>query len=415
VILAPRLQELLDQDTDLADLCHSPEQLKDEEQAKDFLTHLKSKDYLVSRRDLTAIFGKNGEYLNQLLGETGYQPLEFSTGEELEEAIGSTSFLVDHWLPRGHVTAIVSSPGVGKTYVALEVVRLITTKQSTWFDGETPINAPNHVVIWCEAEGFQGGLRDRIQRLEIPRRQIIFPFKNPLDDFRLERHLGQLEDVIDYHEPDLVTIDSLRGSHGKEEKGSTGMQKIMSKLVSLAKNFNIAVLICHHTNKPAHGQPDLVTTNRVRGSGAIAANCRMIWGLERPDSEDETIRLKVVKSNLTSFPESLGLIITDRGVEWTEAPISDEEYAGEHRKKSKKEQAADWLQEFLKDGPKPSKEVESKGKEAGHSLATLRRASSRPNFVKFQSEDNGRRCWMRALADAQPSPSNKDEQVNICE
>jgi len=193
------------------------------------------------------------------------------------------------------------------------VVRLITTKQSTWFDGETPINAPNHVVIWCEAEGFQGGLRDRIKQLGIPPRQIIFPFKNPLDDFRLERHLGQLEDVIDYHEPDLVTIDSLRGSHGKEEKDSTGMQKIMSDLVSLAKDFNIAVLICHHTNKPAPGQPDLVTTNRVRGSGAIAANCRMIWGLEQPDPKDETVRLKVVKSNLASFPKPLGLIITDRG------------------------------------------------------------------------------------------------------
>jgi len=110
VELSTKVQKLLGQDTHLADLC---EQLKDEEQAKEFLTHLKSKEYLVSRRELTAIFGKNGEYLNQLLGETGYQPVDFSTGEELEKAIGSTSFLVDHWLPRGHVTAIVSSPGVG--------------------------------------------------------------------------------------------------------------------------------------------------------------------------------------------------------------------------------------------------------------------------------------------------------------
>ena len=367
----------------------------------------------MSRRELTAIFGKNGEYLNQLLGETGYQPVDFSTAVELGQAIESTSFIAEGWLPRGHVTALVSSPGLGKSYLALGVVKIITTSQEKWFDEKISVKVNSKVVIWCEAEGFQAGLKDRIKKLGIPPESIILPFNDPLVDFKLEQHLENLKRAIAYHKPDLVVIDSLRGSHGREENDSKAMQSVMSRLVSLAKEFDVAVLVTHHTNKPAPGQPDLVDLHRVRGSTDITANCRMIWGMERPDPKDETIRLKVVKSNLASFPESLGLIITGCGVEWTEAPISDEEYAGEHRRKSKEEQAADWLQEFLKDGPKPSKEVQSKGKEAGHSWATLKRASSRPNFInKFQSEDNGRRCGRWALADAHSPQSNKDEQVN---
>ncbi len=405
-----QLQDLLEHDCELATLWKSKQKLKDEEQAKKLLTHLKSKEYLVSRHDLTAIFGKNGGYLSRLLEETSYQPLQCSTGEELELAIKSTSFIANQWLPRGHVTALVSTPGLGKTYVALEVARILTTEQPTWFDRVTPVDAKSRFVVWCEAEGFQAGLKERIEQLEIPPERIILPFEDPLVDFRLELHFVDLQDAVAYYEPDLVVIDSLRAAHGKQEKGSKDMQEIMSKLVTVAKQFNVAVIINHHTNKPAPGQKDLVDINRVRGSSVIAANCRMIWGLERPDPKDKTVCLKVVKSNLASFPKPLGLIITDGGVEWTEAPISDEEYAGEHRRKNKEELAADWLTEFLKDGPKPSKEVQSEGEEAGHSWATLRRASK--GLVNNLSRDKDHKYWRWTLADAHSSQSNRDERVN---
>ena len=223
-MLPIRFQELLTEDPDLNELYGSLRDLKDPDQAKQLLTHLEAEDHIVSRQDLTVIFGKNGEYLSQLLEDSKYKPLVSSTGKELEEAIEPTSFIVDRWLPQGHVTALVSTPGLGKTFVALEVVKLITTKEKTWFDGKTSVNSPSDLVIWCEAEGFQGGLRDRIEQLEIPLSQIIFPFDDPLEDFRLEKHADQLEEAVYYHEPALVIIDSLRGSHEKEEKGSKEMQ-----------------------------------------------------------------------------------------------------------------------------------------------------------------------------------------------
>jgi len=379
---------------------------------KKVLLDFTSNDYVFTRHDLEAILGKEGDELEQLLKDTGYQPLECSTGKDLDQAIESTTFIAEGWLPRGHVTALVSSPGLGKSYLALEVTKILTTGQKKWFDKGVSVKANSKVVIWCEAEGFQAGLKDRIKQLGIPPERIIFPFKDPLVDFKLDQHLTNLKRVITYHNPDLVVIDSLRGSHRKEEKDSKDMQEIMSKLVTLAKQFNIAIIIIHHTNKPTHGQPDFVDINRVRGSGAIAAQCRMIWGLEKPYPEHETVRLKVVKSNLCQFPKPLGLTITDEGIEWTDAPVTVEECNREMARQTKEDAAADWLKDYLKSGPKPAEEVKKEAEKAEHSYATLRRASERPGFITKLPPDKDHNYWRWELSDAHSPRSNKDEQVN---
>jgi len=407
--LPERFTKVLDQDEALAKICQSRK--VNAKANKRLLSHFKSNDYVFTRNDLKAILGKENDELEQLLKKTGYQPLECSTGKDLDQAIESTSFIAEDWLPRGHVTAIVSSPGLGKSYLALAVVKIITTGQAKWFDEGISVKAKSKTVIWCEAEGFQAGLKDRIEQLGIPTESIIFPFKNPLVDFNLDQHLTDLKRVVAYYKPDLVVIDSLRGSHGREENDSKAMQSVMSKLVSLAKEFDVAVLVTHHTNKPPPGQPDLVDLYRVRGSTAITANCRMIWGLDRPDPKDKTVCLKVVKSNLSPFPEYLGLIITDEGIEWVDAPLGFAGFDQESPKKTRVDQAAEWLAGYLKDGPRPAEEVKKRAKEAGYADATLRRASERPGLIRRLPADTDHKFWRWEL-DAHSPQSNKDEQVN---
>ena len=211
----PRFRKFLEQDEVFRLL-----QTAGSESLKKLLSHFQSKNYVFTRSDLEIILKKEGDELDQLLKSGGYKPLEFSTGEDLDQAIESTTFIVPGWLPRGHLTAIVSSPGLGKTYIALAVAKIITTGQEKWIDGDTSVTVNSKKVIWCEAEGFQAGLKDRIKQLEIPPNEIILPFKDPLQDFRLEWHLDNLSDAVAYHDPDLVIIDSLRGSHRKARAGA---------------------------------------------------------------------------------------------------------------------------------------------------------------------------------------------------
>ena len=164
------------------------------------------------------------EYLEKLLHKTGYRPVTFSTGLELNKAIEETSWICKPYFPRGHITMLASSPGIGKTYVALDVVKRITNPEATWFDGE-PLEIPeesSRKIIWCECEGFQGGIKERLKTFSIDPESVIFPFEDPLRDFRLDQSEDreQLAKVIQYHEPVAIFVDSLRGSHRKEEKSS---------------------------------------------------------------------------------------------------------------------------------------------------------------------------------------------------
>ena len=203
-VLPERFNKLLQEDQTLDALWQSRN--GNQEDDEKILSHLHTTNRVFTHSDLRAILGPKAN-LEQLLEKTSFKPLECSTGEDLEQAIESTSFIAEGWLPRGHVTALVSSPGLGKSYLALEVTKILTTGQEKWFDEGISVKVNSKVVIWCEAEGFQAGLKDRIKQLGIPPESIILPFNDPLADFKLEQHLKNLKRTIAYHNPDLVFIE----------------------------------------------------------------------------------------------------------------------------------------------------------------------------------------------------------------
>jgi hypothetical protein len=82
-----QFERLIEQDGKLAELAKAT--LSEPEHAKKLITHLQSEGQTLSRNDLKDVLGKNGGYLDRILKETAYQPLECSTGVDLNQAIGS--------------------------------------------------------------------------------------------------------------------------------------------------------------------------------------------------------------------------------------------------------------------------------------------------------------------------------------
>ncbi len=60
----------------------------------------------------------------------------YSTGEDLHKAIKSIEFINEPWLPKGLVTLLIASPGLGKSKLALDVTSRILTPALCWFDGK---------------------------------------------------------------------------------------------------------------------------------------------------------------------------------------------------------------------------------------------------------------------------------------
>jgi len=313
----------------------------------------------------------------------------FSTAEDLDKSIESIEFINEPWLPRGLVTLLIASPGLGKSKLALDVTSRILNPAVGWFDGKA-LEVPQMTkVLWLETEAFHAGLKERINTLGIPKDRVIFPFKNPLEDVRLDddRYRAQIETVIRVVKPTLVVVDSLRGSHGKDENDSRDMTKILSFLSRLARDYNIAVLVIHHVRKPTPGGPDVISLNRQRGSSATAYLARTVWALERPNPTSTALRLRVIKSNVARIPDPVGLKTTDRGIEWTK------EVPEQPPRKTKVDEAMEFLQEALMSGPRPSKELDEEAEQEGISQQTLRRAAKRLGVKKTKRPKDGRWEW----------------------
>ena len=326
------------------------------------------------------------DYLERLVSHVGCRSLRYSTAFDLDQTIGKTQWVAEKWIAQGLLTLLVSAPGLGKTRICADVSKRIITPSLGWFSSLPLKLESGSSVVWCDTEAFQGGLRDIIEDFGIPKERIIFPFDDTLREVRLDNDadLQRLERVIEAVTPGLLVVDSLRGSHSREENASGEMQKTLSKLAKMVQRFNMCSLVTHHSNKPFPGEPSVIDSiDRIRGSSAIAANFRAVWALDQPDPDSDQLRLHIIKNNLAPKANPLGLRIAKTGIEWSgEAPQRS-------KKKTQEDEAREFLIEKLKDGsPKRVKELQEEAEQEGISISTLRRAAKPLNMVKTKKADH---------------------------
>src|SRR5262249_48435239 len=95
--------------------------------------------------------------------------------------------------------------------------------------------------------------------------------------------LGRLRDLIREREPVMLIADPLAELHTADENDNTGLRAVVAEFRALATEFNIAVVLIHHTRKGAlsPGDPD-----NARGASAIIGAARAVLTL-CPMSEDD--------------------------------------------------------------------------------------------------------------------------------
>lgn len=317
----------------------------------------------------------------------------FSTAAELKKVVKAAKFYKRPWLARGVVTLLISTPGYGKSFIAADVSRRLLCPGVGWFDGEPVSVERAGPVIWCDTEAGQAILSERIETLKIPLDRFLLPFRDPLQEVRLDNDddLCQLEALVKTAQPVLVVVDSLRGSH-KQEENDSRMQGILHSLARIAEAHNVAVLVIHHTNKPVPGEPDIIdSVNRSRGSSAIAAQSRIVWALDQPDPQSDWLRLHIIKNNLGRTGCAIGVRAIEQGVEWRNPPPQ------KPHKPTRLEEAMEFLLQTLGDGiRRPMKEVEKTAGLDGIATMTLRRAAKQLK-VERTPPDKDHNYWMWSM------------------
>ncbi len=309
-------------------------------------------------------------------------------------------FLWPGRIPLGKLTILAGDPGLGKSFVTLDIAARVSTGTS-WPDSPRDSNPRGDVVLLSAEDDIADTIRPRLDAAGADVTKIVAvqgvehrggeAGKRIDRSFSLESDLGVLEQTI-REAPDcrLVVIDPVTAFLGKTDSHRNAeVRGLLAPLSELAARYQVAVLAVTHLNKSYGGK----ALYRAMGSLAFIAAARAGW-LVTADKDDSERRFMLpVKSNLVREPTGVAYRIESREqgaigdvgvIAWEPEPITmsaDDVLAAELDRKgdgrTAVDEAAEWLRDVLAAGSVPVSRVKVEAEGAGLSWSTIRRAKTK--------------------------------------
>jgi putative DNA primase/helicase len=312
-------------------------------------------------------------------------------------------------LPIGKLTILAGEPGLGKSQFTCAVAAAVTN------GGPLPCDegsAPSGSVIILSAEDdAEDTIRPRLDAAgaDTDRVMIVAAVQdrdgNGRRSFNLQGDLALLEKLVQrMGDVLLVIIDPVSSYLGKVDSHKNAeLRAVLEPVGEMAARLGVAVLAVTHLNKSGGGSAN----NRFIGSIAFVAAARAAFIIARdPDDKDRRLMIPT-KNNLGPEGQGLafriGLIDIGKGILapmilWEgSVSVSAEEVLNSNSRKSdspsRQSGAEDFLREILREGPLPTRQVQSEAKQAGMAWATVRRAKDTLAVVATKTALDGGWVW----------------------
>lgn len=319
-------------------------------------------------------------------------------------------------LARGKLTVLVGEPGVGKSFLTLDVAARFS-RGAAWPDGG---RAPLGDVILLSAEdGVADTIRPRLDALEgDPARVAVLTAVRNADGiergFCLTADLPALEDALDRTRGALVVIDPLSAYLGdRDSYKDAEVRALLAPVAALAERKGVAILAVMHPGKDSQRR----AIHRALGAVAFVAAARIVLAAGK-DRDDEARRLLApVKANLSAPAATLAYRIagTPARLEWEAGAVEgvtadDVLGTGLPENRDERRDADELLRTLLRDGEVKSQEVYRAAEAYGISRRGLWAAKRRLGVRAHHDGQPGRAgCWYWAMAESEASKSTADE------
>jgi hypothetical protein len=308
-------------------------------------------------------------------------------------------------LALGHLAILEGDPGLGKSFLALDLCARLSTGRP-WPDG-SPAPPPASSVYLNGEDSDEATLGPRLQALGADLSRV----------FLLEREAGELastlslpdqtdalEEVVARTQARLLVIDPVMHflSSGADLCTQAGLRRALDPLAALARRCACVVLLLRHLTK-TEGRRAL-----YRGLGAISllGTCRSAWLVAREADGPARRVLAQVKNNLAPPQPSLAFEVTQPeggapALNWlgpVEA-VADDLVGGPRRRGPepvKRRSAIAFLTDVLAGGPLAVRAIWERALKEGLGSKTVRDAKRDLGIRTVMVVEDGRRVhyWL---------------------
>lgn len=313
----------------------------------------------------------------------------------------SVSFLWLPYIPIGKLTFLEGDPSVGKTFLALQLAALISKGAPLpGADGKPDQHSEPGQVLYMSAEdGLADTLRPRLDKMQadINKIHVLTGWKTEAGGAGLItlKDVLIIEQALEQVRPVLLVIDPIQGylGAGVDMHRANEVRPVLSSLSILGEKYGAAMLCIRHLSKQSNKAI-------YRGMGSIdftAAARSIILAGQDPENPDKR-GLFHLKSSLAEAGPAIGYSITNDGFFWTglsdltvNAVLKAESQSDDDR--SAIDEAVEFLEAVLTDGPVSCLQVSAEADELGISKRTLERAKVKLGIKSIR--EGGQWSWMK--------------------
>ena len=333
----------------------------------------------------------------------------------------------DH-IPIGALTVIAGPPGVGKSFVTLDIAARVTTGRPFFGQDKAIHECGDVLCIACE-DDFASVMRKRAREAGVdlsrfhPVEGVVRELHGPMEFLTLDRDLVWIRRTLERQRAEgrpirLMIIDPLVAFLGAVDAHKDAeIYGLLMPMADLASKFDVAVILVQHIRKSSGSGIGL---HRISGGQAFGAACRAAWIIGR-DPDDRSLRaMAPEKSSFASDRCSLTFRIgpDERGrvcVLWddSQADVTADDMFEQPQRRGprpeQREEAIEWLRERLAAAAEPSTEVYAAARSDGISERTLRRAIKDLGVRSYKTAHHDR---TRTMLQLDTADSSKDESAN---
>ena len=312
-------------------------------------------------------------------------------------------------IPMGMLTLIQGDPGLGKSFLTLDMAARVSTG-GTWPGNGVPDNrAPRGSVVLLTAEDhLSQTVRPRLDAMGADTSKIIAlqgmrrkdeENRQYVDSFNLKTDLEALEQAVrSKNDTKLVIIDPLSAYLGGKVDAyrDTDVRGVLMPLVQFAEKNNVAVIGVRHLNKSGTGK----AIYRGLDSIAFTAAARTVWLLSTDPGDPDSKRrlLTAAKHNLLIEPTGLAFELDGGRVIFEDEPVtltSDEALGQTSTVEAVvKDEAVLWLRDTLTPGKSlASIELDKLAETQGIKSSTLRRAKKEAGVTSYRLQVGDKTQW----------------------